>query len=58
MKIYQHYKNKKSYEIVDHCLIQKEYKWIEAVIYKNINGEQLFCRSLEEFGEKFELVKE
>jgi hypothetical protein len=58
MKIYQHYKNNKFYEIVDYCLIQREHKWIEAVVYKRCNYDQKFCRSLEEFEEKFKEVRQ
>jgi hypothetical protein len=55
--MYQHYKNRKYYEIVDYCLIQEEHKWIEAVIYKRHTYDQKFCRSLEEFEEKFKEVR-
>lgn len=58
MKLYKHYKNGKLYEIVDYCLIQEDNKWAEAVIYRRHSFEPKFCRSLEEFEEKFKLVKE
>lgn len=58
MDLYKHYKNKQLYEIIDYCLIQEEDKWVEAVIYRRYNFAPKFCRSLEEFLNKFELVKE
>lgn len=57
MKTYQHYKNKKFYEIVDTCLIQENDRWIEAVIYRRATYEMKFCRSLKEFNLKFNLVE-
>lgn len=58
MELYKHYKNGKLYEIIDYCLIQEEDKWCEAIIYRRYNFAPKFCRSLEEFMNKFELVKE
>jgi hypothetical protein len=58
MKIYyQHYKNKKYYEIIDYCLIQENNKWIEAVMYTESGRIKKFCRSLEEFNSKFKVVE-
>lgn len=58
MKIYRHYKNGKYYEIVDYCMIQENDEWIEAVIYRRYTYDKKFCRSVEEFENKFDLVKE
>lgn len=57
MKLYKHYKNQKLYEIVDHCMIQVNNEWVEAVIYKRHTYDMKFCRSLEEFENKFKLEK-
>ena len=50
---YTHYKNKQSYQIIDFCKIQENDIWIEAVIYKPIECNELFVRSKKEFDEKF-----
>lgn len=52
---YKHYKNSKNYVITGKCLIQVSDKWIDAVIYKEEFGNQLYCRSMMEFSEKFKL---
>ena len=53
--IYEHYKNKRSYIIVNKCLIQEDNSWVEAIIYREFNGEILFCRNLKDFNNKFKI---
>lgn len=55
-KKYIHYKNKETYIVQGFCKIQENDKWVEAVIYKPADCEELFVRSLEEFKEKFSLI--
>jgi hypothetical protein len=53
---YQHYKNKKTYILVDKCMIQEKDKWVPAVRYREFNGAQcdlFFVRSEQEFNKKF-----
>jgi hypothetical protein len=50
---YIHYKNKKSYITINFCKIQKNDTWVDAIIYKPIDCEELFVRTCEEFEEKF-----
>jgi len=53
---YQHYKNNKTYILVDKCMIQENNKWVPAVRYREFNGTQcdlFFVRSEREFNEKF-----
>lgn len=40
-KFYKHYKNQEIYEIVNNCKIQERNQWVNAIIYKNINSENL-----------------
>lgn len=54
-KKYIHYNNSKSYLVTDKCMIQVDDEWKEAVLYKEEFGNQLFCRELLEFLEKFKL---
>lgn len=53
---HKHYKNNKDYIITGKCLIQENSKWIEAYIYKEKDGNQLFCRSKNEFNLKFKEI--
>ncbi len=57
MELYRHYNNKQLYEIVDYCLIQENDMWCEAVIYQRHSFAPKFCRSAEEFFNKFKLVE-
>ena len=50
---YIHYKNKESYTTISFCKIQENDHWVEAVIYKPNDCEELFVRSYKEFQEKF-----
>ena len=50
---YTHYKNQKNYITLNFCKIQENDVWVEAVIYKPENSEELFVRSCKEFEEKF-----
>ena len=50
---YTHYKNKESYTTVNFCKIQENDSWINAVIYKPNDCEELFVRSCKEFELKF-----
>jgi hypothetical protein len=50
---YTHYKNKESYTTVNFCKIQENDSWIDAVIYKPNDCEELFVRSCKEFELKF-----
>ena len=52
-RLYQHYKNNKTYILVDKCKIQENDKWISAVRYKEFNGDIFFVRSEQEFNKKF-----
>ena len=54
-KTYIHYKNKESYIVKNFCKIQENDIWVDAVIYKPDNCDELFVRSLKEFKEKFSL---
>lgn len=48
-----HYKNAKRYKVVSDCKLQVDDIWVEAVAYKNEEGD-LFARPLDEFSIKFE----
>jgi hypothetical protein len=50
---YTHYKNNKLYIPINFCKIQEDNIWIDAVIYKPIDSEELFVRSSKEFISKF-----
>ena len=52
-KTYIHYKNKKSYITIQFCKIQENDIWVDAVIYKPEDCEELFVRTKKEFEEKF-----
>ena len=54
---YTHYKNKESYTTVNFCKIQENDFWIDAVIYKPNDCEELFVRSCKEFELKFKKQK-
>lgn len=54
---YVHYKNNESYITIDFCKIQENDSWVEAIIYKPIDCEELFVRSSKEFEEKFSIKK-
>ena len=54
--IYKHYKNNHTYEVIDFCKIQENDIWVEAVLYKPTDCNELFVRALKEFQEKFSLV--
>lgn len=54
-KVYIHYKNRESYMVKDFCKIQENDIWIKAVIYKPVDCDEFFVRSLKEFEEKFKL---
>ncbi len=56
-KTYLHYKNKQSYIVKDFCKIQENDIWVDAVIYKPDDCDELFVRSLFEFEQKFSLKK-
>lgn len=53
--IYKHYKNSKTYLITNKCMIQVDDEWVDAVLYREEFGNQLFCREEKEFLEKFKL---
>ena len=50
---YTHYKNKESYTTINFCKILENDSWIDAVIYKPNDCEELFVRSCKEFELKF-----
>jgi hypothetical protein len=50
--LYKHYKNQKDYETIDYCKMQVNGEWLEAVIYKSVDGD-LYVRALADFEEKF-----
>ena len=52
----KHYKNGKVYKIRDMCKIQKDGIWIDAVIYSELDKDELYCRNLQEFNFKFKIV--
>ncbi len=58
MKTYQHYKSKHNYKINSTCKIQEDGVWKEAIIYSELDGEDLYVRSKVEFFNKFKLVGE
>ena len=61
--LFQHYKNKKTYVIIEKCKIQENGVWVSAIIYCNMfdkdlddNGEQVkYVRSEKEFRSKFKI---
>ena len=53
---YVHYANNKHYIIVDVARIQEHDKWVNAIIYKPVNGSDKFVRTAEEFFKKFKQV--
>ena len=53
---YTHYKNKESYTTINFCKIQENNLWVDAVIYKPNDWEELFVRSCKEFKDKFSKV--
>ena len=52
-KTYTHYKNKESYTTLYFCKIQENDIWVNAIVYKPNNCEELFVRAYKEFEEKF-----
>lgn len=54
-EIYFHYKNKKSYIVLDFGKIQEDDKWVKAVIYKEHDKDkkEKYIRTFSEFSEKF-----
>ena len=54
-EIYFHYKNKKSYIVLDFGKIQEDDKWAKAVIYKEHDKDkkEKYIRTFSEFSEKF-----
>ncbi|MDD3055798.1 MAG: hypothetical protein PHE16_07920 [Aliarcobacter sp.] len=52
-KTYIHYKNNKSYIPINFCKVQENDIWIEAIIYKPNDCEELFIRTCKEFELKF-----
>lgn len=53
---YIHYANNKHYVIVGTARIQENDEWVNAVIYKSVNGSDKFVRTAEEFFKKFKQV--
>ena len=53
---YVHYANNEHYIIVDVARIQENNEWVNAVIYKPVNGSDKFVRTAEEFFKKFKRV--
>ena len=54
--MFEHYKNKKHYQLKSECKLQEDGEWKEAVIYSEVGGEDLFVRLKSEFFEKFKLI--
>lgn len=54
---YIHYKNQEKYITLNFCKIQENDIWVEAVIYRPQNSQELFVRSYKEFEEKFTPIK-
>ena len=54
-KAYIHYKNKEVYIVKGFCKIQENDIWVNAILYKPDDCEELFVRSLKEFEKKFTL---
>lgn len=50
---YIHYKNKKTYTTLHFCKIQENDFWVDAIIYKPNDCEELFVRTTKEFENKF-----
>ncbi len=50
---YTHYKNKKTYTTLHFCKIQENDFWVDAIIYKPNDCEELFVRTTKEFENKF-----
>ena len=50
---YIHYKNNKSYITISFCKIQENDTWVNAIIYKPNDSEELFVRTCQEFENKF-----
>lgn len=60
-EIYQHYKNKQYYKIIDWCKIQSNDKWVDAYIYIDADkpyhvAKYKYVRTIEEFHQKFKPV--
>ena len=59
--IWQHYKNKKLYEIVGTPLLQENGEWVEntVILYKEYKSksDKLFIRDIDEFLAKFKQIK-
>ena len=53
---YIHYKNHKFYTTLNFCKIQENKIWVNAVIYKPGDCEELFVRTYKEFEEKFKKI--
>jgi hypothetical protein len=53
---YIHYKNHKFYTTLNFCKIQENKIWVNAVIYKPEDCEELFVRTYKEFEEKFKKI--
>ena len=53
MKKYQHYRNGNFYVIEEECKIQEDGVWKEAIIYSELDGEELYVRESAEFFNKF-----
>lgn len=57
-KLYQHYKNKNYYKIIDWCKVQIEGEWVDAYVYIENTPlfgayKQKYVRPITEFHEKF-----
>ena len=50
---YIHYKNKKTYTTLHFCKIQENDFWVDAIMYKSNDCEELFVRTTKEFENKF-----
>lgn len=59
--IYIHYKNGKAYKVIEdeNLYIQENGKWKNAVMYELYasNSNQRFIRTIEEFKQKFKIIK-
>ena len=52
-----HYKNGKTYTILEHCLLQLNNNWVDAIIYKTEGSDLTFVRDKVDFISKFEIKK-
>lgn len=51
--LYRHYKNKRSYRVLNYCQYQHCGEWYEAVCYQDVESLKIYVRSEESFDASF-----